>query len=1266
MWSKISHALKPRQTHDEEPSSRLEVMSGVLEQHPNLSVFHPNEVAPNATSSNNNPSPPGSPSKSASRRGMFKRMSKAPPREDTESMRSPSPFKLPIGLPKKVKSTLDFHGNGSQLSLATSGMDVSRPSQDMARRPSQDMLRPSQDSVRSTADTLRRPSLDMLRADSSRPSQDSLRLNGASRLSPDNSSQSPSTPNFDGKFSSVRSILRDPKTPGTGQNVRFFSRDAYKVISPDQSMEENFMSLPQQPQRQELQTAFLDRLNQASPENASMPSVTRAATNSHKSRPSVAEVFSPLNTPDASHDSNKSVVDMSMSSVAPPATDFTNLFDMSQQLELPAFPPGLDFDVNAPMLDSAVELNTSADMDNNGGQMTSTPYKPKDKGKGKEKSIEEADANKENLEVTAPTIVDEAVFHSKEKPPRMPTPLHDRSQSFSFGQTVFYSMANSTGTSKGSVDLSAAYPSSDLKGDSPASTSSTKSRSRALSDSVFQNMIRSAAANKAPEADINDESSSELVVYGSSEPDPFRADANTYYTPQTMIPVTPPQGAPKHTRKTSKEESIIFSLQTQLALQTELCGQYETDLRARDEMVEILSKKLADAEKEETKRKNALRSWKKKVQELERACRHLEEEVDSSRHESMERSVMDEASGEALRMLHRQIAGLERERGEWTRKEEMLREEVETLEGLVKDRTDDVMNLKEMLWNRDESERELKEGLREAKEQIDMLGNVSVAMIDEELLKNLSKEKEQKGEEEMHRSSTAEVGWQQERAELLNKVESAEVAKAALEEELESVKAQLKVKDDEYAILKNELEAQWEHTEGASEKISALEKGRKELEEERDMLKREVAELEQRMSSMEVEWNESENRKNELEAEVQELWNEKELFEKERTEIEEHFQQEQEHSESLTRTLQEREDRIILLEEERQFATDNATRLEENIRKHNEEIAEYSQRIVQREAEAEQLREEMSSMKREHSRLVGEQARALQEAAGQEDETKKHMEELVRKKAQADVEMTTSKDRIGALKEEVDRLRRQVHDLQQESADKEVKIVQITKQRAQDKEDLQGLNIALDSKQQELELLKRRIGVRGTAGSTPAQASKTAHHRRDSSVFSVTPSISRPPSAMSDSGNEGSTVRKERKISAEGPSTSSKIAALGKSTRINGTPSATSSASKRIEGSMGPPPMKPRASMAGTPTPTSRVSSLTRSSSAKPVHNATPVPHRRVSSATLEQSQSRTRALKSPITAESPTPSVSEQSEKENVDSASTAARRRSLIPAPV
>jgi predicted nucleic acid-binding Zn-ribbon protein len=75
------------------------------------------------------------------------------------------------------------------------------------------------------------------------------------------------------------------------------------------------------------------------------------------------------------------------------------------------------------------------------------------------------------------------------------------------------------------------------------------------------------------------------------------------------------------------------------------------------------------------------------------------------------------------------------------------------------------------------------------------------------------------------------------------------------------------------------------------------------------------------------------------------------------------------------------------------------------------------------------------------------------------------MKFLVKEKGAADVEMSTVKDRLAALKDEVEHLRRQVQELESE---KEVKIVQISKQRAQD---MHGLNIALDSKQQELKLV---------------------------------------------------------------------------------------------------------------------------------------------------------------------------------------------------
>jgi len=316
-------------------------------------------------------------------------------------------------------------------------------------------------------------------------------------------------------------------------------------------------------------------------------------------------------------------------------------------------------------------------------------------------------------------------------------------------------------------------------------------------------------------------------------------------------------------------------------------------------MVELLGKRLADMEKQENQRKSALKQWKNKVQELERAVRILEEEVDTSRQESMERSVMDEASGEALRMLHRQIAGLEKEKKDWEDREKVIMTEIGTLEALMKERLAEVVNLKEMLWKKDESEKELVDRLKEAREEIDTLGNMSVGGVAEDELRRLTEEREEKAQEERRVYRVAEMNWEQEKAELVVKLESVQVEKTQVEEQLHSLRQEFKVKSEEYDIMKSELEAQWKHTEVASDKMRDLQQARKRLEEEiartrrekeevaqeRDELAQRCDEVEQRANHLENDWNGSENKKHEIECELHEVWDEKEDLEKERGKV---------------------------------------------------------------------------------------------------------------------------------------------------------------------------------------------------------------------------------------------------------------------------------------------------------------------------------------------------------------------------------------------
>jgi hypothetical protein len=55
----------------------------------------------------------------------------------------------------------------------------------------------------------------------------------------------------------------------------------------------------------------------------------------------------------------------------------------------------------------------------------------------------------------------------------------------------------------------------------------------------------------------------------------------------------------------------MVTLRKQLALQSELCTQYEVDSRACDELVEVLGKQVDVAEREMEKRCNVLKGWEK-------------------------------------------------------------------------------------------------------------------------------------------------------------------------------------------------------------------------------------------------------------------------------------------------------------------------------------------------------------------------------------------------------------------------------------------------------------------------------------------------------------------------------------------------------------------------------------------------------------------------------------------------------------------------------
>lgn len=188
--------------------------------------------------------------------------------------------------------------------------------------------------------------------------------------------------------------------------------------------------------------------------------------------------------------------------------------------------------------------------------------------------------------------------------------------------------------------------------------------------------------------------------------------------------------------------------------------------------------------------------------------------------------------------------------------------------------------------------------------------------------------------------------------------------------------------------------------------------------------------------------------------------------------MDEQLKAEHERVDELTQTLDEQKVVFSALEEDHQLSLENASRLEARLSQRDAEITKLSLRATQLERDNEELRGAIGRLEKERGREVDEQSRELSELVTRETESRQRLESLVSEKAESDILVNTLQNRVASLDEEIDKLRRHVHELQQQSAAKEVTVVQLNKWREQDKEDIKGLNIALDSKQQELELVR--------------------------------------------------------------------------------------------------------------------------------------------------------------------------------------------------
>lgn len=282
-------------------------------------------------------------------------------------------------------------------------------------------------------------------------------------------------------------------------------------------------------------------------------------------------------------------------------------------------------------------------------------------------------------------------------------------------------------------------------------------------------------------------------------------------------------------------------------------------------------------------------------------------------------------------------------------------------------------------------------------------------------------------------------------------------------------------------LLQEELEAQWERTEKASEELQALRK-------ENSELKTRCAALQDKNTEDES-FVELEQMNQELATQLNDILATQQALEEERDQISEELRASQQHVEDLMQSHSDLQRKLEQTEQEHVFAIENATRLQTAMDSRATEIQALEDERQAHFAELDSLHSRLSTLDKEHARQLADRARHISDLEIQLQLMQTESERTVRmvnESADRDIYLASVEDKAEQRREECERLRRRCHELEQESAAREVRLLELSKDADRVRDDNMNLNIALDSKQQELELIKRKLGVKGTGGATPA------------------------------------------------------------------------------------------------------------------------------------------------------------------------------------
>ncbi len=171
--------------------------------------------------------------------------------------------------------------------------------------------------------------------------------------------------------------------------------------------------------------------------------------------------------------------------------------------------------------------------------------------------------------------------------------------------------------------------------------------------------------------------------------------------------------------------------------------------------------------------------------------------------------------------------------------------------------------------------------------------------------------------------------------------------------------------------------------------------------------------------------------------------------------------------------------------ERRIQATAQDLRAEVETMRSKERLREEESQVA--EARYQSLREELQFLEDAHNDQVGCHKREMRELRKMMDKQADSLAEKAESAESYQLDLTAALQRCAALEaskaesqtlrksleDELESLRRQNAELRQQSAAKDMKILQLSKTKEQLRDDKEMLNIALDSKQQEVELVSR-------------------------------------------------------------------------------------------------------------------------------------------------------------------------------------------------